>query len=62
MMFFLWLFGCTKITTVEYCVQKVVQGEVANAYIVRMNSDGSVEEISVDSCDEEDSGISDTGE
>ena len=61
MMFLLWLFGCTKITTVEYCVENVSQGEVVKAYIVRMNSDGTVEEFSVDNCDESDTGVADTG-
>ena len=60
MIFVLWFLGCTKITTVEYCVEQVSQGEVTNAYIVRMSDDGTVEEISVENCDESDTGSSDT--
>ena len=61
MIFALWFFGCTKITTVEYCVEQISQGEVLNAYIVRMSDDGSVERTSVDNCEESDTGQSDTG-
>jgi hypothetical protein len=61
MILVLWFFGCTKITTVEYCVEHVSQGVVTNAYIVRMSDDGTVEEFPVDNCDESDTGQRDTG-
>ena len=49
MIFLFWLFGCRE-TQVEYCVERVRDGEVYNAYVVRKIDDQTVEEIPVDDC------------
>jgi hypothetical protein len=49
MIFFLWLFGCTK--TAEYCVErKNNSGEVTSAQVTKMTDTGP-EQISVKDCE-----------
>ena len=49
MLFVFWLLGCRQ-TTVEYCVEKVRDGEIYDAYVVRKIDDQTVEEVPVESC------------